>query len=180
MELSLLSAAGVFLWPLLICSALALFVATERALALTASRTVPLSYLQGSYPSGKTPVSPAARLLALRRKGLRGDALRRAAETEVVALQRGLFLLDSVVAIAPLLGLLGTVTGLAGVFVSGATPDPSSLAAGFGLALSTTVIGLGIAIPAQFAANWLYRRIEIVADQLASLAATLSETDPAP
>jgi biopolymer transport protein ExbB/TolQ len=76
--------------------------------------------------------------------------------------------------------LLGTVTGLAGVFVSGATPDPSSLAAGFGLALSTTVIGLGIAIPAQFAANWLYRRIEIVADQLANLAATLSETDPAP
>lgn len=177
---SLLAAAGAFLWPLGACSAVAVFVATERALALVPGRTVASGYRAGLALPPVLPGSVAFRLVALRRSGVRGEALRRAAESEVVGLQRGLFLLDSVVAIAPLLGLLGTVTGLADVFVSGATPEPGRLASGFGLALSTTVMGLGVAIPAQFAANALYRRVEIVADQLGALAATLSETDPAP
>lgn len=177
---SLLAAAGAFLWPLGACSAVAVFVATERALALVPSRTVPSAWREGAATGAFRAASSAGRLLALRRRGVRGEALRRAAESEVVGLQRGLFLLDSVVAIAPLIGLLGTVTGLADVFVSGAAPEPGRLASGFGLALSTTVMGLGVAIPAQLAANALYRRVEVVADRLGALAASLSETEPAP
>jgi biopolymer transport protein ExbB len=88
------------------------------------------------------------------------------ARAELVRLQRGFFLIDSIVAGAPLLGLLGTVTGLATLFPDHGLPDSQTLTRGVGLALSTTMIGLCIAIPALIGANWLGRRVEVMSSQL--------------
>lgn len=167
-SISLIDAAGVFIWPLGLCSALAAFVAIERALAFLPGRTVSPAFLasvrEGVIPAGEAD-SLQGRLVALWRSGLSGERLRSRAEAELVALQRGLFLLESAVAIAPLLGLLGTVTGLASLFPALGQPETARLAAGFGLALSTTAIGLAIAIPAQFASQWLARRLDVIASR---------------
>jgi len=162
---SLLEAAGSFVWPLAICSAGAAYIAIERALALSSSRTVP-SHVLDALAKGTTPSAPAGslagRVLAASASGVKGEALVALAESELVALQRGLFLLDTVVGLAPLLGLLGTVTGLAALFPEQGLPDASTLTRGVGLALSTTILGLGVAIPSQLAANWLARRVEVI------------------
>ena len=162
---SILEASGPFIWPLAACSAVAVFIAVERGLALTRRRTVPDAVLAAAE-KGEIPVAPAgslaARVLSAWSGGARGEVLVAVAESELVTLQRGLFLLDTVVGLAPLLGLLGTVTGLAALFPEQGLPDAATLTRGVGLALSTTILGLGVAIPAQLAANWLARRVEVV------------------
>src|SRR5205823_10050500 len=75
------------------------------------------------------------------------------ARQEIVRMESGLFILEIVVGIAPLLGLLGAVSGLVRVFSnigSGvmSTSDLKGIASGIGEALSTTIVGLAIAIPA--------------------------------
>lgn len=179
---SLIDAAGVFIWPLGVCSAVAAFVAIERSLALAPSRTVSPAFLsalrEGRLPEASSS-SLQGRLMAAWSSGLSGAGLRARAEAELVSLQRGLFLLDSAVAIAPLLGLLGTVTGLASLFPSLGQPETARLAGGFGLALSTTAIGLAIAIPAQFASQWIARRVEVVSARVGLLIDAL-ESRPRP
>lgn len=173
---SLLDAAGGFIWPLAACSCAAAYVTVERALALRDGRTLPDAAIaavrEGRLPAAD-PATVAGRLVAAWKAGAGPEGLRAAAAAEVVRLQRGLFLLDSAVALAPLLGLLGTVVGLAGLFSGGGLPGPERLTEGFGLALSTTMIGLGVAIPAQLAANWLARRVEVLAARIGVLAEAL-------
>ena len=78
-----------------------------------------------------------------------------------------MFILDIVISAAPLLGLLGTVAGLVGVFASGdGIPTPESISKGVGLALSTTIIGLSIAIPAIIGSAYLNRKIDKLAARL--------------
>jgi len=165
---SLLEAAGIFIWPLAACSIGAAYIVVERALALAPSRTVPSAVLD-AIARGVTPIAPArslaGKILAAKNAGMQGESLVAFVEAELVGMQRGLFLLDTVVGLAPLLGLLGTVTGLAGLFPQQGLPDPGTLTRGVGLALSTTILGLGIAIPAQLAANWLARRVEVVSSR---------------
>lgn len=176
--LSLIDAAGVFIWPLGLCSAVAAFVAIERTLALASSRTITATQLadlrQGLEPQASAH-SLYGRLVTLWSKGMAGPSLRAHADAELVSLQRGLFLLDSAVAIAPLLGLLGTVTGLASLFPSLGQADASRLAGGFGLALSTTAIGLAIAIPSQLASQWIARRVEVTAARIQLLLESLAD-----
>ncbi len=80
-------------------------------------------------------------------------ALENAADKEFVQMRRGDKLLETIVAVSPLLGLLGTVTGLIGTFNnlnigSGGTTDTSQAAAGIGEALITTAAGMVVAIVA--------------------------------
>ncbi len=74
------------------------------------------------------------------------------------SVNNGLAYLRLISVIAPLLGLLGTVLGLVGVFrvvASQAVPDPALLASGIWEALLTTIMGLCVAIPALVCAYWL-------------------------
>ncbi|MGE0433717.1 MAG: MotA/TolQ/ExbB proton channel family protein [Planctomycetota bacterium] len=75
--------------------------------------------------------------------------MRPAIEREAVHLRQSLPLIASLAAIAPLLGLLGTVTGIMLTFhaLSGSKPDGSRLAAGISQALITTRAGLAVALP---------------------------------
>ncbi|PQO21811.1 flagellar motor protein MotA [Rhodobacteraceae bacterium WD3A24] len=79
----------------------------------------------------------------------------------------GLRALELSAAIAPLLGLLGTVIGMIAAFqalqAAGARADPATLAGGIWEALLTTAAGMGVAILASLALSWF----ESVADQLA-------------
>jgi len=102
------------------------------------------------------------------------------ARQEIVRLESGLFILEIVVGIAPLLGLLGAVTGLVKVFAnigSGAmsTTDLRGIASGIGEALSTTIVGLAIAIPALVAFSYFSRRVERLAVEMESLLTDLIE-----
>jgi biopolymer transport protein ExbB len=102
------------------------------------------------------------------------------ARQEIVRMESGLFILEIVVGIAPLLGLLGAVTGLVKVFSnigSGvmSTTDLKGIASGIGEALSTTIVGLAIAIPALVAFSYFSRRVERLAVEMESLLTDLIE-----
>jgi biopolymer transport protein ExbB len=169
---TLLQGAGIFIWPLTFCSLLAVFLIVDRALALRASRVAPEAVLKAVLNGNLDQVgaadgeSVAGRLVQRWKDGASGEVLKAWARNELIRLQRGLHLLDSIVAAAPLLGLLGTVTGLATLFPDQGLPDSQTLTRGVGLALSTTMIGLCIAIPALIAANWLGRRLEVISSRL--------------
>lgn len=72
--------------------------------------------------------------------------------------------LEVIAALAPLLGLLGTVLGMITAFqqmeAAGSQIDPSILSGGIWEALLTTAVGLIVAIPAVLASNWLERVVE--------------------
>ena len=100
------------------------------------------------------------------------------AREEVVKLQGGMGVLEVVITIAPLLGLLGTVSGLVNVFSTlgdsgDAAADPSRLAAGIAIALNTTIAGLVVAILTVIVHSIFTRKIEALAARLEVLAADL-------
>ena len=90
--------------------------------------------------------------------------LQAAAEIRLVKLESGFRFLDTVVQLAPLLGLFGTVLGMIEAFqalqAAGTQVDPSLLAGGIWVALLTTAVGLIIAIPTAMSLAWLESRVE--------------------
>ncbi|GAB0152778.1 MotA/TolQ/ExbB proton channel family protein [Marinobacterium sp. BA1] len=109
---------------------------------------------------------------------------------EAPILERGLTLLKLVAAVAPLLGLLGTVTGMIGTFQSitlFGTGDPKLMAGGISQALMTTVLGLCVAIPLLFCHSLLASRsrrlLQLLQQKglalLATQRANLSDADEA-
>ena len=101
------------------------------------------------------------------------DAVRAFARLEINRLERGVPYLDIIYAAAPLIGLTGTVTGLLRVFATvspdSGLPDPVGFTAGVALALSATVLGLTIAIPALVFGGYFQRKVENYAVQVDSL-----------
>ena len=174
---TIIRGAGWFLLPLGFCSLLAAFIVAERLLALRASRVLPAEVLElilaGDFAAiaKAFPRSAAGKIVAFAlRENPDREALAAYARLECSRMERGLFVLDSVVAIAPLIGLFGTVYGLFTLFPeTGGLPDQASLTRGVGLALTTTMLGLFIAMPALFADNWISRKIDVLASRLALL-----------
>ena len=89
---------------------------------------------------------------------------RQTANIELAALMSRMRSLEMVVQSAPMLGLLGTVVGMIDAFsaiaVSEGSVDPTQLASGIYTALTTTAVGLTVALIAFFIANWLEGRID--------------------
>jgi len=95
---------------------------------------------------------------------------------EVPALEKGLSLIKLLAAVAPLLGLLGTVTGMIATFQSISlfgTGDPKLMANGISQALVTTMLGLSVAMPLLFIHNLLASRsktlVQILDEQSAGI-----------
>ena len=172
--INLVEGAGVFIWPLGICSFLAVFIIVERLIALRPSRVIPRELLE-SFIEGEIPEpvneSVGGRILEFYSRHDRDpEQLKAFARLEVSRMERGMFILEIVISAAPLIGLLGTVTGLIKVFanISPETgiPDPASFIEGIALALTTTMIGLSIAIPALVGNSFLIRRVDTLAARL--------------
>ncbi|MCH7228189.1 MotA/TolQ/ExbB proton channel family protein [Haloferula sp. A504] len=97
------------------------------------------------------------------------------ARAEIVRLHSGMTAIDVVISVAPLLGLLGTASGLVVVF-SGLESDADWLmiTAGIGRALKTTIVGMAIAVPAIIAQGFFQRKIETYAARLEVLLTSLA------
>lgn len=100
------------------------------------------------------------------------DTLQTRARHEIVRLERGLVVLEIIVGIAPLLGLVGTIVGMMGVFAdvgqAGLT-EASKLASGIALILRATLIGLLIAIPSLIAWSYFSKKVEMLAVEMETL-----------
>ena len=87
----------------------------------------------------------------------------RAANQELKRFNRGLAVLDTIITLAPLLGLLGTITGMIrafGLLGGQELSAPQAITGGIAQALLATAFGLGIAITALIPFNYLNTRLE--------------------
>lgn len=172
---AILEGAGWFIWPLILCSVAAMTVIVERLIALREAHILPRKALElvlaGNFNDAakRFPNSVGGRIVAFAlREAPDPASLTAFARIEVSRLERGMFIPESVVSVAPLIGLFGTVYGLYILFPeNGGMPDQQMLVRGVGLALTTTMLGLLIAIPVLFADNFIMRRIEVLASRLA-------------
>ena len=82
-----------------------------------------------------------------------------------------------IIGIAPLIGLIGTVSGLVHVFaslgVSATSADPKQIARGISEALNCTVFGLGIAVPSLIAFVYFSKKVEVLSVEMESLVTEL-------
>ncbi|MCH2212689.1 MAG: MotA/TolQ/ExbB proton channel family protein [Fuerstiella sp.] len=125
---------------------------------------------QGAYDHARNDDSFVARVLAAGMGRLsRGypeamEGMQEAGEDENMALEHRLSYLALIGTVAPMLGLMGTVQGMIASFdkiaTSPSTPKPADLAQGISTALFTTLIGLGIAVPAMIFYSILRNRIQ--------------------
>jgi biopolymer transport protein ExbB len=173
-------AGGAFMWPLLLSLLIGIAVAVERLIVFSKAKLDVNKFLEqlGGYIrkgdlSGaeslcdrtKGPVSAILRAGLLRRdKGLTDveKAIESAGSIEMAHLEKGLVVLASVSSIAPMLGFLGTVSGMIRAFgeiAAAKNVDASLVAGGIQEALITTATGLVIAIPIQMANNYYIARI---------------------
>lgn len=174
--MDLLSNTGIFLYPLAACSFLAVFITVERLIALRNSQIIPRSAIDAFISGEIEQIQPdqhsvVGRIVGFyRERNPEPEAIKAFARLEVSRMERGLFLLEVVIGAAPLLGLLGTVTGLTQVFggfsVETGLPEPEAFIKGIALALNTTILGLAIAIPALAAHSYLLRRVESLAARI--------------
>lgn len=163
----ILEGAGIFIYPLGLCSFVALFIIIERIISLRDSKVVPReiadTIISGKIPETSNDLSSSiGRILYFyKNSSPDAEALKAFAQLEMTRLERGMFLLDIIISAAPLLGLLGTVAGLVTVFATDdSIPSPETISKGVGLALSTTIIGLSIAIPTIVGNSYLNRKLD--------------------
>ena len=100
------------------------------------------------------------------------EAVQTKARHEVARLESGLIFLEITTGIAPLLGRLGTLSGLVSIFTAIGN-DPEAVARGIAEALNTTIVGLAVAVPSLITFNYFQRRIEVMAVEMESLVADL-------
>ena len=170
---------GPIMWPLLIVSIVAFTVVIERLLFILLDKKNRDPVLVGEILSqvemGRTDEAVAiagnskdfvARALTYaltHREKSFSEAMLRAANRELKRFNRGLTILDTVITLAPLLGLLGTVTGMIRSFdmLGGSELGaPTAITGGIAEALIATAFGLGIAITALLPFNYLNSRQE--------------------
>jgi len=95
-------------------------------------------------------------------------SMEEAAEERTTKMLRSIEWLNLIGNIGPMLGLLGTVWGMIAAFftiVESGTPDPAALAGDIGVALVTTLLGLGVSIPALAAYSILRNRIDAITSE---------------
>ncbi|MBL9215531.1 MAG: MotA/TolQ/ExbB proton channel family protein [Opitutaceae bacterium] len=172
--LDIFKGAGVLIYPLALCSLIAVYILCERLYALRKDAVLPddlvEAIIEGRVAQGGRH-SVIARIIEFAQRHKDDpEAVKAFARLEVNRMERGIPYLDVIYAAAPLIGLTGTVTGLLQVFsqISPETglPDPVAFTKGVALALSATVIGLTIAIPSLVGAGFLQRRVENYAAKL--------------
>jgi biopolymer transport protein ExbB len=183
---------GMIMWPILLCSIIGLAIIIDRFIVLRKSRLNVPAFLvrvrgfikkndiEGAISYCMEEKSPIANII---RKGLKKyryghervkESIENAGKQEVGKLEKGLMILASVSGIAPLLGFLGTVTGMISAFMTiqdlqGAA-SPSDLAGGIWEALVTTAFGLMVGIPALAFYNYFLSKIKKLINDMETVA----------
>ena len=179
--LDLLKPGGIIMFPLLLCSVLALAIIIERFWTLRISRLAPKSLVQDLWGWIKKKelnskrlrelkeTAPLGRILAAglanakHGREIMKESIQEEASHVVHEMERFLTALGTVAVITPLLGLLGTVIGMIKVFaqlqLEGAG-NAAALAGGISEALITTAAGMTVAIPALIFHRYFTRRVD--------------------
>lgn len=177
----IVKAGGIVMVPLILCSILAAAITLERLWTLRSQRVVPEELvdkvwrwvenrtLSDKQINALQQHSPLGRVLAAglanrnRDRSLMIEAIEDAGRHVAHELDRYLNGLGTIAVISPLLGLLGTVTGMMSTFKAitiAGVGNPTAMASGIAEALITTAAGLIIAIPAMVAYRYLRARVE--------------------
>lgn len=179
---------GAVLWVIMALSVVACVIIIERILYLRRISVdedklfvrIKSSLLEGHYNEALAicdqNLSPFSSLLKIgienrhQPENVQRDILKDAAALEAPKLESGLSALGTISSIAPLLGLLGTVTGTMKAFgvlgKFGAVSDPAALATGVSEALITTVGGIVVAVPVVIFYNYFVARVGMILTKL--------------
>lgn len=179
--LEIVSAGGWLMLPIILCSIAVIAIAGERFWTLNPQKIAPKSLLaqvwgwiknnqlDGNKLKELKQSSELGRILAAGLSNSRHgrevmkDSIQEAANQVVHEMERYLGALGTIAAVAPLLGLLGTVLGMIKVFtaiMTQGTGNAGVLAGGISEALITTAAGLCVAIPAMICHRFLQRRVD--------------------
>ena len=172
-----LQKGGIWIYPILFFAVLSLMIAVVKAFQIIKVKLPSeVASLEGNY-------SVPFELLRKTSKGYQGknpeileEILYEAIIDMQVKLEKALPLIAVTAATAPLLGLLGTVTGMIDVFrqiTNFANPENSELARGISEALVTTKFGLVTAIPSLIAHALLTRRLQGIISKMEGFSARL-------
>jgi biopolymer transport protein ExbB len=189
-------AGGPFMWPIIICSIAAAGILFERLWTLQRKRVLPgdlMKRIDALVESNQvTPKviealemnSPLGRVLAAalanRERG-REVMMERVEDTGrhvIHELERFLNSLGTIASISPLLGLLGTVTGIIRSFnavMLGGMGDPRMLAGGISEALICTAAGLAVAIPSLIAFRYLRGKVDRIVVEMEKIAVVFTD-----
>jgi len=186
---------GFFMWPLLACSIVTVTTIVLSILTLRERKVLPLvieSEIERLVPGGSAERlirlvnddnSSLARITRVALQHMRWprseniEFAQTRARAELVRLERGLIVLEVVTGIAPLVGLIGTVSGLVQVFsglgLSTGAADTKAVALGISMALNCTIFGLSIAVPSLIAFSYFSKKVEILSVQMESIVSDL-------
>jgi len=179
--LALFDRGGPVMWPILICSLIALAVAIERLFAFW-KHNVANFYFRNRHKEilsltrdgrfdealaiARAADSPICRIfgsaLENREAGFL-ETLEAASQLELNRLRRGFTVLDTAITVAPMLGILGTVTGIIDTFnvlSAAGMENPTGATAGIAEALITTAAGLIVAIYCLFPFNFFVSQLK--------------------
>jgi len=166
---SIIQAAGWPIWPLLLCSVIALAIIGERLWSLRRNVVAPANLLNhtvqayrqnGTSPQMLNQLAGNSALGQILAAGLRSEkqtpaimkeSIEETAHVVAIDLERFLTSLGTIAAISPLLGLFGTVVGMIEIFGSQSPQghNPLVLAQGISIALYNTAFGLVVAVPSM-------------------------------
>ena len=177
----IVGAGGPLMWPIIACSIVAAAIILERLWTLQEKRVMPRDLLQkitqlveqdqvtDKVVQALEKSSPLGRVLSAglssrhRGRAIMMERLEDTGRHVVHELERFLNTLGTIAGISPLLGLLGTVTGIIKAFNAineGGMGDPRMLSGGISEALLTTAAGLVVAIPALVAYRYLRGNVD--------------------
>jgi biopolymer transport protein ExbB len=164
-----LKEAGWLTYPLVACSIVVVFIIFERAYALRTAVVLPPELADAvlqNKPASGGKYSVLGRVIDFaERHATDPDATKAYARLEIMKMERGVRYLDTIYTGAPLLGLIGTVSGLLAAFASNkdaltGLPDPGKFTQSVGYALSATLLGLVVALSALIGNGYIQRRID--------------------
>jgi biopolymer transport protein ExbB len=188
---------GFWMHPILICAILGLAIAIERFWALTRASVNTRKFLEKVKEALNTGGVPAAIEVCANTRGpvasvfqaglLRADkgidhvekAIVNAGGIESAFLERGLIWISTIIAVAPMLGFTGTVSGMISAFDAIAAANdisPAIVASGIAEALLTTLFGLAVAMPAQALHNFFVSRVDRLVLDMEESAVELVDT----
>ena len=186
---------GLFMWPLLACSIVAVTTIILRGIALRRKNVLPLvieSEIERLVPGASaerlarivhhdhSALGRIVRAALLHLRAPRNETVEMVetkARHEVIVLERGLIVLEIITGIAPLLGLIGAVSGLVRVFsalgLSSGASNTQAIALGIAEALNATVFGLSIAVPTLIAFSYFSKKVEVMSVEIETLVVEL-------